>query len=222
MDRVRKYRHRAAIFIAHISALKLVGYILNTNNTTKLGKPLASFHQSSNTNYTNYTMNKLKYLIAIAAVMGALTMSAKADLQFLGAVPFAGMNNPDNNLTQLGAFLNVDTTGFTLTDNLENLSGNQSLTLTLGEYLVVHYGRGSGGQTPGGSWEFFQVFNNGMVTVPGKGNGPTNPDQYGHGGISSIRGFVGPTGTVPDGGTTVMLLGAALGSLGMARRFLKK
>ena len=37
-------------------------------------------------------------------------------------------------------------------------------------------------------------------------------------------GFAGedtPTG-VPDGGTTVMLLGAALGSLGMARRFLKK
>jgi len=29
-------------------------------------------------------------------------------------------------------------------------------------------------------------------------------------------------GHVPDGGTTVMLLGAALGSLGMARRFLKK
>ena len=28
-------------------------------------------------------------------------------------------------------------------------------------------------------------------------------------------------GTVPDGGTTVMLLGAALGALGMARRFLR-
>ncbi len=27
--------------------------------------------------------------------------------------------------------------------------------------------------------------------------------------------------SVPDGGTTVMLLGAALGALGMARRFLK-
>jgi len=27
---------------------------------------------------------------------------------------------------------------------------------------------------------------------------------------------------VPDGGATIMLLGAALGSLGMARRFLKK
>ena len=34
-------------------------------------------------------------------------------------------------------------------------------------------------------------------------------------------GFAGEgPGTVPDGGTTVMLLGAALGALGMARRFL--
>jgi hypothetical protein len=31
----------------------------------------------------------------------------------------------------------------------------------------------------------------------------------------------GGGGTVPDGGTTVMLLGAALGALGMARRYLK-
>jgi hypothetical protein len=28
--------------------------------------------------------------------------------------------------------------------------------------------------------------------------------------------------SVPDGGTTIMLLGAALGALGMARRFLKR
>ena len=32
---------------------------------------------------------------------------------------------------------------------------------------------------------------------------------------------VGNTTTLPDGGTTVMLLGAALGALGMARRFLR-
>ena len=31
----------------------------------------------------------------------------------------------------------------------------------------------------------------------------------------------GPGGAVPDGGTTAMLLGTALGALGMARRFLK-
>jgi len=28
--------------------------------------------------------------------------------------------------------------------------------------------------------------------------------------------------SVPDGGATIMLLGAALGSLGMARRFMKR
>ena len=33
--------------------------------------------------------------------------------------------------------------------------------------------------------------------------------------------LLNPTGVVPDGGTTVMLLGAALGALGMTRRFLK-
>jgi len=40
-----------------------------------------------------------------------------------------------------------------------------------------------------------------------------------------LTGFAGENGagvTVPDGGTTVMLLGAALGALGMARRFCLK
>ena len=38
-----------------------------------------------------------------------------------------------------------------------------------------------------------------------------------------VTGFAGEgQQQVPDGGTTVMLLGTALGSLGMARRFLKK
>ncbi|SRR6266567_2760728 len=43
-------------------------------------------------------------------------------------------------------------------------------------------------------------------------------------GSNGITGFVaGPKGgTVPDGGTTVMLLGAALGVLGMARRYLTR
>ena len=40
--------------------------------------------------------------------------------------------------------------------------------------------------------------------------------------ISHVIFFGSPGGSVPDGGTTIMLLGAALGSLGMARRFLKK
>jgi hypothetical protein len=38
--------------------------------------------------------------------------------------------------------------------------------------------------------------------------------------ISHITFFGSPGGAVPDGGTTVMLLGAALGALGIARRFI--
>jgi VPDSG-CTERM motif len=52
----------------------------------------------------------------------------------------------------------------------------------------------------------------GTITIPGFG-----PGGYG------LSGWIlfGPTGGgVPDGGTTVMLLGTALGALGMARRFL--
>jgi hypothetical protein len=53
---------------------------------------------------------------------------------------------------------------------------------------------------------------NGVITIP--------PDWNGYG-LSGWTLF-GPGGQgVPDGGTTVMLLGAALGALGMARRFLK-
>jgi VPDSG-CTERM motif len=33
--------------------------------------------------------------------------------------------------------------------------------------------------------------------------------------------LLNPTGQVPDGGATVMLLGAALGALGMVRRYLQ-
>jgi hypothetical protein len=49
----------------------------------------------------------------------------------------------------------------------------------------------------------------------------TIPDTAGGYGLSGWTLF-GSAGSVPDGGTTAMLLGAALGSLGMARRFLKR
>jgi len=67
-----------------------------------------------------------------------------------------------------------------------------------------------------GQNDLSQVWNisglTGVLTIPAFG-----PLGYG------LSGWIlfGPTGgQVPDGGTTVMLLGAALGALGMARRFL--
>jgi hypothetical protein len=53
----------------------------------------------------------------------------------------------------------------------------------------------------------------GIITIPATAGG------YG---LSGWTLFTGGGNGVPDGGTTVMLLGAALGSLGMARRFLKR
>ena len=58
----------------------------------------------------------------------------------------------------------------------------------------------------------------GTVTIPLDG-------PLGHGLSGTILfgpgGTINPLGTVPDGGATVMLLGTALGVLGMARRYLK-
>src|SRR6476659_6490610 len=149
-------------------------------------------------------MKSLKYLLAIAAVTAALTFSAKADLMFLGAVPFTGANSPDNNHDLLEGFLGFDPGS--LSNNLDSPSG--PVAVTPGEFFVVHYGKGKGGSNPGGSWEFFQVINGETsVTFPQNGN-EAGDDPYGHGGISSARGFIGTN--VPDSGTTAMLLGSAL------------
>jgi hypothetical protein len=162
-------------------------------------------------------MKSLKYLLTIAAVTAALTLSAKADLMFLGAVPFTGANSPDNNHDLLEGFLGFDPGS--LSNDLSAPSG--SVAVTPGEFFVVHYGKGEGGSNPGGSWEFFQVINGETsVTFPQNGN-EAGDDPYGHGGISSVRGFGGTTVT-PDSGATVMLLGGALAGLGLVRRYLKR
>jgi VPDSG-CTERM motif len=74
-------------------------------------------------------------------------------------------------------------------------------------YLFAHYGG------PGGGFaEVWYVGNlNGSISIPATG--------LGHG-LSGWALFTAPGGVVPDGGTTAMLLGAALGALGVARRFL--
>jgi len=165
-------------------------------------------------------MKSLKYLFAVVALTGALAVSAKADLMFLGAVDFAnGPNSPDANRAAFEAALGFDPGA--LSNNFESgLSG--SVTVTPGEFFVVHYGKGKGGTGSGGSLEFFKVVGGETsVTFPQFGNGSTNPDPFGHGGISSARGF-GGTPLVPDSGSTVMLLGVALGSVEVLRRLILK
>jgi hypothetical protein len=168
-------------------------------------------------------MKSLKYFFAIAALTGALTLSAKADLVSIGSEAFtggAGGNSPDQNLIELGNF--VDTTGFVLCGNSDNGDFGNPITnpisVMAGSYLVVHYGRGRGGSNPGGQLEFFHVINGETsVDVPLFGPGP-----FGVGGISSIREFCPPGTNVPDSGTTALLLGSALTGLGVVRRYIKR
>jgi len=168
-------------------------------------------------------MKSLKCLLTIAAVTSALALTAKADLQFLGAEAFTdgGNNSPAQNLIELGNFVN--TTGFVLCDNFEELNGgDQNIDVMAGSFLVVHYGKGKGGSSKGGGLEFYQVINGETnVTVPGTGNVGGN-DPFGHGGISSIREFCPPDHNMPDSGTTAMLLGSAITGLGLVRRYLKR
>jgi hypothetical protein len=165
-------------------------------------------------------MKSLKYLFTIAALTGALTLSAKAHLVSIGSEAFTGDNSPEQNLIELGNF--VDTTGFVLCGNSDNGDFGNPITnpisVMAGSFLVVHYGTGDGGTNPGGQLEFFQVVDGETsVDVPLFGPGP-----FGVGGISSIREFCPPATNVPDSGTTALLLGSALTGLGVVRRYIKR
>ena len=76
---------------------------------------------------------------------------------------------------------------------------------------MLHYGSGPGGTPAGGLVALYFDADQLSFAVPARGSGPN-----GFGGISFARLYdhVG----VPDGGTTVMLLGGALTALGLLRR----
>ena len=166
-------------------------------------------------------MKSLKYLLAVAGLMGAFALSAQAHLDFVGAVGFDTQpnNNPESNLAALGQF--VDTTGFVLCGNSDDGDFGNPITnpisVMAGSYLVIHYGKGNDGSSKGGGLEIFHVVDGETsVDVPLFGT-----SEFGNGGISSIREFCGPS-VVPDSGTTAMLLGSALTGLGLVRRYLKR
>jgi hypothetical protein len=91
--------------------------------------------------------------------------------------------------------------------NVDGTSTTFNLGTGLYSYLFAKY---DGGNDLSQVWFVGDL--SGSVTIPL--NGP-----LGHG-LSGWSLF-GPGGQVPDGGSTVMLLGAALTGLGVARRYLK-
>ena len=194
-------------------------------------------------------MNKIKYLAAVLiAVAGMGLQQAQAHL--LDAHQFfnnGSIGNPDAELSYLqthgggsyvptflpatSQYLGKYNQGGVVENGAINISSYVTITETAGNAWHISWNLTGSGftldgvlikngnvQGKGHIYRFYgvsadeTVIGEGIVTFD-------NPVR----GISHITFFGSPGGNgVPDGGTTVMLLGAALGSLGMARRFLKK
>jgi hypothetical protein len=201
--------------------------------------PLNKFGEE---NRINKYMNKMKYLAAVLiAVAGMGLQQAQAHLldpdQFFTASPigngqaerdflvstgrlpatseFLGKYNAggafENGAISISSFVTVTE----VTGNTWNISWNLTGSGFTLDGVLIKDGRVQG---KGHIYRFYGVsadealVGSGTVTFD-------NPVRD----ISHITFFGSPGGNgVPDGGTTVMLLGAALGSLGMARRFLKR
>lgn len=102
------------------------------------------------------------------------------------------------------------TTGHVRLENLEGVG--PTIQVETGDYIVMHYGVGPDGvpETGGGLVAYFVTAGQ-SLTVANNGPGPN-----GTGGISFVD--VWDHNGVPDGGTTLTLLGGALIGLGLIRR----
>jgi hypothetical protein len=179
-------------------------------------------------------MRKLAFMAAIALAFGALAglPSTAQALDFGDAFDLGSITPPEpasptdeegyvntliaqalGSTTTIGAytytrtFASCGTCPAAVFNSRDNSGGN---TVDLGAggftYLLGKY------DGPNGGDEVWNVQGlTGIQTIPLTG--------FGNYGLSHWSLF-GGGGQVPDGGTTVMLLGAALGGLGMARRFL--
>jgi hypothetical protein len=177
--------------------------------------------------------NKLALVsAAFCAAMLAFTHNAKAltigDNHQLGYVQF-GIPSGDQDRTNyvnhlIGMALGTTDQAFGQTFHRSNnnfgplptavfaLNGT-STTINLGaqgtyQYLFAKY------DGPNYGSEVWYVGDlSGIITIPAKAG------KYG---LSGWTLFTGASNGVPDGGATVMLLGTALGALGMVRRFIRR
>jgi hypothetical protein len=168
---------------------------------------------------------KLKYLAIIGALCVGLTALARADLVDLGEVDLK--NNGD--ATELAGFIaaggDADATicfkSVTASGFITEISVNDDNTLHV-EFDLTGTGKQICGfatkDGAGNLVHYYAVINGEGVTgefdleVPGNGASA----------LSHLTVFCCPGGSVPDSGTTAMLLGGALTGLGAMRRYLRR
>ena len=109
----------------------------------------------------------------------------------------------DNVLAWLLAEINLHEFPDATTTQSDYLGGS----LSKGDYLVLHYGAGQGGDPGGGLVALYFDAGQASFNVPQSGGGPS-----GNGGLSFARLFDHglPGDRVPDGGTTLGLLSVAM------------
>jgi len=183
--------------------------------------------------YTNDSPNLLGTVVHGLQAGGQLNRDALMTNTLRGLAPqsqfFDGVNSLYSRTT-LGsgnpatAVNGVPVTGF--------VDGNTAVSIDLSqygtfEYLVAAYDGPNGGVAVfniaglTGTIELYRYAKPEVVNGQFTGNLlGSNTAQQGYF-LMTGWSLLNPTGQVPDGGTTVMLLGAALGALGMARRYLK-
>lgn len=179
----------------------------------------------------------MKRLISLLTVISGITAVATAtpinitvggiaDKAYYGSVVTPPTtNNPDDNLDFLqnevavwNGASNVPVLPSAPVDGTAPAAGNGSLgnitsydALTGYDYVVFHFGAGNAG-SPGGYWQAWYLAGSG-----GSFSLPTVDDET-VGGFSSAQ-YWNPSTSVPDGGTTAVLLGLALvGMSFIARR----
>jgi hypothetical protein len=211
---------------------------------------LSSFAEPENPMKINIPTNKLAMLsAAVCAVMLAFTSNARADTTLgffdpvtltgdthvVGTVSPAAPASPQAHADYIN-FLITMATNTSIAHDFGGSEGIQNLYRTTNTFGSLPTASATGAVSGTGTTidlnalgTFTYLFAKydgqndnsvvwnisgltGVLTIPADG-----PLGYG------LSGWIlfGPTGSVPDGGTTVMLLGTALGALGMARRFLK-
>ena len=171
-------------------------------------------------------MKSLKYITLIGLLCAGLTSLARADLVDLGEVTLA--NNGDD--TELQGFFDAGgDPDATLCFKSDEASGFiTEISVNADNTLHVEFDMTGTGQeicgflTKDGAGTVVHYY--AVINDQGAGIGEFDLEVPGNGAsaLSHLDVFCCAGNGVPDGGATVMLLGAALGSLGMARRFLKR
>jgi hypothetical protein len=185
-------------------------------------------------------MNKIKYTVLLVALCAGMTSLAHATL----TGPFLVDTGNSGDAAELAAFqtpsgdtdatlcLKVDAAG------TFSLAGGGTVTITLGQEasgqntVTVTFNLLGTGQVICGFLVKDGNANNVFIYTVSADEGTTGTFTLdvppngagGFGTLSHIDIFCCPGGTsgVPDGGTTVMLLGAGLSGLGLMRRFVKR